>query len=945
MDMDALYNFADKGDNMLRDITVEYRNNPIGLDTLPRFSWKIISKYQNVLQVAYQIIVKSDTKVMWNSGRVESEQSVLVEYTGKKLVPTTAYKVEIAAWDNKGELHQGDTFFETGLIKQENWKASWISHEWHSEETFCPVFSKKIKSNKKKLKAARIYATACGVYEITIDGKKVGDTFFAPGWTSYHNRIQYQTYDITELLLHDIIVPTSEKNIIEITVGNGWYKGYLNGEGEKAFYGDTVALLAMIRLEYEDGNVELIGTDETWGVSASVIKESEIYHGETQDFTMHHHELALEKSGNAILSDVSEKINEIISQESESIRITKYIQAKKLIRTPKGEMVIDFGQNMAGLVAVRLPALLEGANTNKIVIRHGETLDKEGNFYNANLRTAKATDTYIYGIDMVDKVVMPHFTYHGFRYICIEGAGSDIDISRFTACVMHTDMENIGSFSCDNEKINQLQHNIEWGQRSNFFDIPTDCPQRDERLGWTGDAQIFCATGSYNFNTSLFFQKWLRDVAVESGEKHGVPHMVPNIVGPTVGTAVWSDCATIVPWQVYESFGDRKVLEEQYPLMKLWVEYIRKQSGDSLLWMNGFQRGDWLALDAPASRPALMSGGTDKNLVANIYYAVSTRIVRDAAKILGFIEDEKIYSKLYNTIVEEINDEYVTKHGRLVSETQTACALLLHFNILKEEHRNKVIEILEENLMNHKNHLTTGFVGTAYLCHALTENGRHHIAEEVFLQQGFPGWIYAIEKGATTIWERWNSVLPNGDFDESGMNSLNHYTFGAIGDWMYRKIAGINPAEPGYKKILIKPTLTRSMTEVEGTLETMYGKVRCAWTCKNGRITVDVEIPANTTAILMLPEKDGELEIGSGCYHYEYDTMTSLDIGKFSKNTTFGEILENDKAKEVLYQVMPEMNNNPMISFVKEKTIGEMSAMSLESTHKLEKLLQKLNML
>lgn len=918
---------------MLKDITISYRRDPIGLDEPPMFSWKIISGEKNTLQTAYQIIVNDSEHTFWDSGVVKSSQSVLTPYGGAELAPTTAYQVEISVWDNHSKLHQGTARFETGLLFQENWRASWITHSFPAEDTACPIFSNCIVP-AKKVKSARVYVTACGVYELSINGRKAGDAFLAPGWTSYQNRLQYQTYDVTGL------ISGAETIKVEITVGNGWYKGYLNGEGEKEFYGDRVAVLAMLRLEYEDGTVEYAGTDPSWQVATGPIRSSEIYHGETQDFTA-----SPQAFVQAVPFTPTGRVGKITAQESEPIRITRRIPAQRIFRTPAGQVVVDFGQNMAGLVEVRLPAIPTGKTTHTLTIHHGEALDKEGNFYSENLRTARATDVYIYGQSMVDRLVLPHFTYHGFRYIWVEGVAADIDQGRFTACAMHTDMEPIGAFSCDNKQVNQLQSNIQWGQRSNFFDIPTDCPQRDERLGWTGDAQIFCATGSYNFNTALFFRKWLRDVAAESDMAHGVPHLVPNIVGPSVGTAVWGDCATIIPWQLYLSYGDRQVLAEQYPLMKLWVDYIKNQSGDSILWLNGFQRGDWLALDAPASCPGLMSGGTDKNLVANCYYAMSTRIVRDTAKVLGKAEDAAEYAQRYDAIVSALNDEYVTRTGRIVSETQTACALLLHFGLLREGYRERVLRALEENLTAHKNHLTTGFVGTAYLCHALSDSGRHNVAEEVFLQPDYPGWFYAIKKGATTIWERWNSILPNGDFDQSGMNSLNHYSYGAIGDWMYQKIGGIRPEEPGYRKIRFQPTLTHSMTHASVSLETMYGTAACAWTCRDGMITVEVEVPANTTAVLVLPERDEEITLGSGSYRYEYSTSTCLKAGAFSKSSTFADILANERTSEVLYAVMPDMRNNPMINFLKGKTIGEMEAMSAGSAPVLTELLRQLNMI
>lgn len=916
---------------MLKDITVSYRKDPIGLDELPAFSWKIVSGEENTLQSAYQITVTGSGQSVWDSGVIKDAQSVLVQYAGPALAPATAYQVKISVWDNHGALHGGNAQFETGLLSEENWGAGWITHSLPAEETACPVFSKSI-SPARKVRSARMYATACGVYELAVNGQKAGDAFLAPGWTSYQNRLQYQIYDITAL------ISGTDEIQITITVGNGWYKGYLNGEGEKGFYGDRVAVLAMLRMEYEDGTGEVIGTDRSWRVTAGPIRNAEIYHGETQDYTVQ-----ASVPTPAVPFDPAGRVGQLTAQESEPVRITKRIPARSVFRTPTGQVVVDFSQNMAGLVELRLPPLRPGESVRTVTLHHGEALDKDGNFYAENLRTAKATDSYTYGSDMAEQAVMPHFTYHGFRYIWVEGVDADIEPDRFTACAMHTDMQPIGSFSCDNEQVNRLQSNIQWGQRSNFFDIPTDCPQRDERLGWTGDAQIFCATGSYNFGTALFFRKWLRDVAAQSDETHGVPHLVPNIVGPSVGTAVWGDCATIIPWQIYISYGDTQVLKEQYPLMKLWVDYVNAQSGDSVLWLNGFQRGDWLALDAPASRPGLMSGGTDKNLVANCYYAVSTRIVRDTAKVLGKAADAAEYARRYEAIVSALNDEYVTRTGRLVTETQTACALLLHFGLLRREYRARVLKALEENLTGHKNHLTTGFVGTAYLCHALSEQRRHELATEVFLQPDYPGWFYAIDKGATTIWERWNSILPDGEFDQSGMNSLNHYSYGAIGDWMYQKIGGIRPEEPGYKKIRFEPTLTRSMTEASASLETMYGRTACAWTCRDGKITVEVEVPANTTAVLVLPERDEEIVLGSGTYRYEYPTTTNLKAGAFSKSSTFAEIMADERAVQVLYAVMPDMRDNPMIGFIKGKTIGEMEALSADSVPVLAELLKRLN--
>lgn len=918
----------------IAELTTEYQKDPIGLDALPRFSWKIESERKNTLQRGYRLQVKTRERILWDSGEVESSQSLFVEYEGEELLPFTIYGVEVRVWDNHGETGQARGFFETGLLSRENWRAEWITHSLPPEETACPVFRKDFFAENKKISRARAYVTCRGVYELTINGKKAGDCFLAPGWTSYHNRLQYQTYDITELLAP----PTGEKQCsrAEITVGNGWYKGYLNGEGQNCFYGDRTGVMAMIRILYEDGSVQEAGTGPDWEVTTGVIRFSELYHGERQDFT--YGERGGEPAGQAAVFDQAGKNPQIVDQQSEPVRVTKRLPAREKLVTPRGELVLDFGQNLAGFVEVRLPKLTGKA----LVISHAETLDKEGNFYTENLRTARSRDEYIYTDREVGRLAHPHFTYHGFRYIRLEGVDREVDEGCFTACALHTDMRQTGHFSCTHPLVSRLQKNIEWGQRSNFVDIPTDCPQRDERLGWTGDAQIFCGTAMYNFNAALFYKKWLRDMAAESDEARGIPQMVPDFMGNSVGTSVWGDSATIIPWTLYQVYGDEAVLREQYPNMRQWVDYITDACGESGLWTEGFQRGDWLGLDGDQSLGSL-SGGTDKNLVANAYYAYSCRIVRDTAEILGDWDGTARYGDLYERIVSELNREYVTPNGRLVSETQTACALLLHFGLLREEYRGRVVRTLEENLSRHHGHLTTGFVGTAYLCHALTENGKHSLAENILLSQEYPGWLYAVNRGATTIWERWDSVLPDGDLDDSGMNSLNHYAYGAIGDWLYRRAAGINPLKGGYKKILIKPVLTRGLPEVEASFQSMYGEISCRLRCRDGLITVEAAIPANTTAVLELPERAERIEVGSGVWHYEYATDTSLEIERYSMDSTFEEILASREAADIVEKHMPGIADSKMMAFLGKKTLNEMAAMAPRQKGQLEAMLRELN--
>lgn len=900
---------------IVTDLRIEYQKNPIGIDEKkPRFSWKIKSNEKNVLQSAYQILVKQEERVIWDSGKINSSSSVLIEYNGSEMKPCTIYEVLVTAWDNKGNHATTDASFETGLLGGTNFQANWITHSFPDEETACPIFVRDFEVDKE-IERVRVYATSLGVYEIKMNGEKVGDTFFTPGWTNYKERLQYQTYKVDELQLG--------KNKIEITVGNGWYKGIFGFECKPNLYGDRVAALAEIHVTYKDGTKEIIATDESWKTTTGAIRYSEIYMGETIDSTC-----VNDKFSNAVATQFDN--SRLVAQESEPVRITKKLPAKESITTPKGEKVIDFGQNLTGLVELKV----RGKKGQKITIRHAEALDKDGNFYPDTLRQAISVDTFICNGE--EQIFLPTFTFHGFRYISVEGL-EEMNLENFTACVLHTNMEETGSFTTSHPLVNQLQSNIQWGQRGNFLDIPTDCPQRDERLGWTGDAQVFAGTAAYNHNVALFFTKWLRDLASEQTEEFGVPHVVPNILGNQDGAAAWSDAATIIPWVLYQTYGDVRVLENQYESMTGWVNYISKRCGSNGLWQTGFQYGDWLALDKEEG--ADRTGATDKYLVANAYYAYSTDIVRKTARILNNKTDAEKYDELYAKIKKTFNEEYITATGRMVSETQTGCVLALHFDLAEEQYRNRILQSLTKNIANHKNHLTTGFVGTPYLCHALTDNQEHNLAGTLFLKEDYPSWLYAVKKGATTIWERWNSILPNGDFDESGMNSLNHYAYGSIGDWMYRKLAGIRQLEPGYKKILIKPQFIKGITSVDATFQSVYGEIRSAWSCENYKIKIQVEIPANTTAVIYLPEKEEPVEVGSGTCFFEYETETSLDHDRFSMDSTLKQILEEPVAIEILHKYAPDLMNHPLIEFAYQFTISEMLATAPKETEVLFKMI------
>lgn len=903
----------------LYDFRTEYRENPIGLtEKAPRFSWKIESDEKDTVQTSYEIKVTDENgKLVWDSGKKISDQSVLISYEGEALAGETFYSVEVTVADNHGNVESVEGSFETGIFNQTEFKAQMITSDFSEDETACPIFGKTFAIDKK-VKKARLYATAHGVYEVTLNGQTVGDYRMAPGWTSYHNRLQYQIYDVTEQL--------AEENEIAITVGNGWYKGILGFYCQPNQYGTQVGAFAELHVEYEDGSKEVIATDETWSVKTGEIRYSEIYMGETIDT-----DAPEITEGNVVVKDFDKAV--LTAQENEPVRITEKIVGKELIVTPKGEKLVDFGQIVTGVVE----AHVKGEKGQKIVLRHAEVLDKDGNFYPETLRQAKSIDTFICNGE--EQIFRPHFTFHGFRYICVEGM-EEFTADQFIACVTHSDMEKTGDFHCSNKKVNQLQSNITWSQRDNFLDIPTDCPQRDERLGWTGDAQVFSWTAAFNRNTALFYKKWMRDVAAESSLERGVPHVVPDILD-SYSSSAWSDVAVIVPWVVYQIYGDKGILEENWKCMHEWVDYIKNNCGENGLWQSGFQYGDWLALDKEES--ADRTGATDKYMIANAYYLYVTELVKKTAEVLGKDEEAKKYAELYETTLDAFRREYYTETGRIVSETQTGAIISLYFNLAREKDRKRILNTLLTNIGNHKNHLATGFVGTPYICHTLSENGAHEMAATLFMKEDYPSWLYAVNMGATTIWERWNSIKPDGTFDESGMNSLNHYAYGSVGDWMYRKVAGLSQLEPGYKKFQVKPMFVKGIEEWGTEFDSVYGKIVANTSCKAGKIHVHVEVPANTTAVIVLPEKEEVHEVGSGVYDFEYDTETSLAVERFSMDSTLGEIVAEPLAVEMFNQMAPGMLEGPMIQFAYGMTLAELLGAAPEAKPMYEAVLNALN--
>ena len=643
-------------------------------------------------------------------------------------------------------------------------------------------------------------------------------------------------------------------------LGNGWYRGIIGYTNNLNFYGSDIALLCQIDIRYTDGTTELILSDGSWKSSTGPVRYSEIYNGELYDARLEKKGWTMPGYDDSEWNGVRVTENEgatLIATVNEPVKKHETFVPVKIMTTPAGEKVIDFGQNLVGRVQMKVT----GTAGDRVTLSHAEVLDREGNFYTANLRAARAQDTYILK-GGGEELYEPHFTWHGFRYLKIEGYPGEISPGNFTAVALYSDMKTTGMFITSDTLINKLQHNIIWGQKGNFLDVPTDCPQRDERLGWTGDAQAFSRTAAFNMNVNSFFAKWLKDMEADQVDGK-VPFVVPNVLGrDKVNSTGWSDAVTIIPWNMYLVYGDRELLAQQYSSMKAYVESIRTIARDDL-WNTGFHYGDWLFY-RPDDDNRGLAAVTDKYLIAQCFYAHSVQLLANAASVLGKTGDFEEYSELLGRIKSAFMKEYVTPNGRLVSGTQTAYVLALQFDMLPDELREHAAGRLAENIKSY-GHLTTGFLGTPYLCHVLSRFGYTDLAYKLLLLKKYPSWLYPVTMGATTIWERWDGQKPDGSFQNPGMNSFNHYAYGAIGDWMYRVMAGLDTYEDGagYRHSRIMPHPGGGFTYVSATLDTYYGRLSCSWKNEGPELEMDVEIPANTSSTVFIPS-DSDAVITEG---------------------------------------------------------------------------------
>jgi alpha-L-rhamnosidase len=883
------------------DLRFEHHREALGIgEASPRLSWIVETTITAWRQAAYEIeAYEPDGRLRERTGWIASQQSVLVSWPFAPLRSRERLTIRVRVRGEDGQLSgwSEPAPVEAGLLAVEDWTARFVTPNWEEDKTQ-PQSSPLLRCEFDVLPGmtgARLYITALGVYEAQINGRVVGDHVLAPGWTSYHHRLLYQVFDVSSLL-------HVGRNAIGAILGDGWYRGRLGFRGgRRNIYGERLALLAQLEITYADGTTERIVSDENWRAARGPILASDLYDGETYD-------ARLERPGWAEpgyddrdwygVRLLDHNLATLVAPPGPPVRRTEEIAPVSITTSPSGRTIVDFGQNLVG----RLRLTVRGAAGQTITLRHAEVLE-QGELCTRPLRDARATDHYtLRGGDV--ETWEPRFTFHGFRYVEVEGWPGALDAADIRAVVCHSDLERTGWFDCSEPLLNRLHQNVVWSMRGNFLSIPTDCPQRDERLGWTGDIQIFAPTASFLYEASGFLASWLADLAAEQNEASGflaswladlaaeqndpslaswpadlaagqsakgvVPFVVPNVLGNVPPAAAWGDAAVIVPWVLYQRFGDARILADQFESMRAWVDLIARVAGEKRLWDTGFQFGDWLDPSAPPDNPA--AARADRTVVATAYFARSTEIVGLAAGVLGWGEEAAHYQALAKEIRQAFNAAYVTPAGRVRSDAATVYALALQFDLLTDPAQRRAAGArLAELVASSGYHISTGFVGTPLICDALCSVGEYDTAFRLLLQRECPSWFYPVTMGATTIWERWDSLLPDGSVNPGQMTSFNHYALGAVADWLHRTVAGLAPAEPGYRRLAIQPHPGGGLTHARARLRTAYGLAESRWRIENGEIEVAAVVPPNTTASVTLPGSGGSaIEVGAGTYRWSY---------------------------------------------------------------------------
>ncbi|MEV0775961.1 family 78 glycoside hydrolase catalytic domain [Streptomyces sp. NPDC050428] len=843
----------------------EQLEEPLGVgDPHPRLSWKLRSERRGAAQSAYRITaaeraddLDTASRLVWDTGRRESGETLLIPWNGAALRSSTRYHWRVEVWDETGAPGApAQTWFETGLLNHDDWQAVWVGRDPHTAPPVeppgdedpdpsrgtPPLYLRREFELRDTPVRARLYATARGVYEPRLNGSRVGDLELAPGWTEYHQRLQYQSYDVTTLVREG-------PNVLGAIVAHGWWSGYIGFDPRRAahHYGGEPAHLAQLVAEFADGSRQVVATDSRWTEHPGAVRAADLLMGQHVDARCGTpgwdtpEAVTTDRRPVAVLDRA---VGPLVAEPDSPVRVTRGVAAVAVRPRGPGRYIVDFGQNLVGRVRLTVRGAAAG---RRITLRHAEIL-ADGELYVDNLRRAQATDTYVTGGGEIE-FFEPQFTFHGFRYVEIDGCPGDLSPVDVMARVLHNDVPRAGTFECSDPMVNQLQSNIVWGQRGNFVAVPTDCPQRDERLGWLADAQIFAPTASRNADVSAFLARWMRDVIDGQDADGAFRDVAPAVTLDREAAPAWGDAGVIIPWHLWRTYGDRRVLRRSFEAMTAWVDHIRRHNPD-LRWRRrtGNSYGDWLQIDVT----------TPRDLLATAYFARSTEIVVHSAEVLGLPEVAAEYRTLHTAVRSAFIESYVAADGAVEGGTQTGYLLALAFGLLPEPLIPAAVGHLAADIEKRGNRLTTGFVGTALLCPVLAEHGRADLAYALLHQEEFPSWGHSIRHGATTIWERWDGWTDQSGFQSPAMNSLNHYSLGSVGDWLFGRVAGIDqtPGSVAYRELLLRPLPGGRLTWARAEQETARGRAECGWALADGRLTITATVPPGATALLEVPTPD-----------------------------------------------------------------------------------------
>lgn len=852
-----------------RHLTIsEGFKNPIGFyNSNPTFSWELPILETVKSQSAYQIVVASSKALLpnnpdiWDSKKQESSQSNFVAYKGTPFQSRQKVYWQVKYWNQDNEPSEWSEInhFELGLLKNSDWKAYWIGLDTAKDSIkgvrnflmHRPQYLRKEFELNNQVESARLYITAKGVFDIHLNGQDVSDDVLPPGWTPYSHRIETLTYNVTNLI-------ESGQNTIAVELASGWHSGRISRG--KALYENLASpkILSQLEVIFKDGTKRIIVSDASWkGTTNGPIRLAGLYDGEVYDANLEMPKWKTNAFDDSKWKSVeTENIVDSVKLEPkrhETVKTTAVLEDAEIVSATESSVVFDMKQNMVGVAKVQVP--MKKGDT--LSIRFSEMLLSDGTFYTENYRSAKSTDYYIAAQDGIIEYT-PKFTFHGFQFVEISGfdASATPNSNWIKGLVQHSDFEKNGTFTSSHDKLNQLQSNIIWGLRDNLLDIPTDCPQRDERLGWTGDAQVISPTAMFNFDTHAFWTAWLQSMRETQMEHDNglVPFIIPDVLQNKSASSGWGDACVIIPWDIYNITGDKRVLEENYEMAKKWVGYYQSKAKDYIPNIHSF--GDWLQPYPDKNGKTGNRGDTPRLFVNTAYFAHSAHLVSKIAGVLGDTEDEKKYIALYEDIATAFEKKFFDENGKFKNkkQTQTSYLLAIYFDLLKPETKEKAQKYLLEEIKKADNHLGTGFLGTPILPKVLDDMGEIDLMYKILFKETYPSWFYSINQGATTMWERWNSYSKAKGYNPQSMNSLNHYAYGAVGQWMYERIAGLAALEPGYKKLRIAPKPnTNFLTEASASVNTPYGEASSSWKIEKGIFYLETVIPPNTTAEVIIP--------------------------------------------------------------------------------------------